>query len=289
MGGFAERVLLLSRSCDVLLTRGPWALSDGPILAGVDGSEESYLALRKAVELAKQCATWVGAVAVYDPFFHTGVFGSISTAITAEQAGRFNFAAQQRLHDEIIDDGLRQLYLDRVKKGAEGLRDAGVRIEIEVLTGKVYPRLCQRAKEIDASLIVVGRHGIHREKVSPIGSNAHALARIASANVLIVGTEPGQSAGQAAAQVPAERPPVAPPAAGSDPFKGGGPSGENEAELVVLKKAKALAPSFHTHIARSRIVGSSVQVGERYMVFDVVETRPSGRVRVTERTRVEFV
>ena len=62
-----------------------------------------------------------------------------------------------------------------------------------------------------------------------------------------------------------------------------------EAEAVTLRKRKLLAPGFHRHIARSRLLGTTVEEGDRVLVYDVVETVPGGRpVRVTERTRLDF-
>ena len=66
-------------------------------------------------------------------------------------------------------------------------------------------------------------------------------------------------------------------------------AGLKEAQLVVLRKAKRLAPSFHEHIVRSRIVGADVQAGGRFNVYDVVETQPNGRVLVTPGTKLEFI
>ncbi len=62
-----------------------------------------------------------------------------------------------------------------------------------------------------------------------------------------------------------------------------------EAQLIVLKKAKRLAPSFHEHIVRSKIIGAELQAGDRFLVYDIMETKPTGKVRATPSTRLEFV
>jgi nucleotide-binding universal stress UspA family protein len=226
------------------------------------------------------------------------VFSSISGALTGEQASKFNFAAQQKLHDEIIDDGLKALYEKRITKGIERLGSAGDQVKKEVLTGKVFPQLSHYASFVRASLVVVGRYGVHKEDISVIGSTAHALARICPTNLLIVDTPRASSSGQATALGRAS---ASIEATGSNeaPHKAEALSGSGnpltlksdlkEAVFVTLKKAKKLAPSFHEHIVKARIVGAELEVGSRYMVFDVVGTEPSGRVRVTERTRLEFV
>jgi len=65
-------------------------------------------------------------------------------------------------------------------------------------------------------------------------------------------------------------------------------AGSREAQVIVLKKVKPLAPEFHRHIVRGRLLGQIVQVGQRHLVYEVQETIPSGPVLVTNRTRFEF-
>ncbi len=65
-------------------------------------------------------------------------------------------------------------------------------------------------------------------------------------------------------------------------------SGEPPAESVTLRNRKPLAPPFHRHIARSRLMDHICQVGDRVVVYDVVATRPQGPVRVTAATQLEF-
>jgi hypothetical protein len=61
-----------------------------------------------------------------------------------------------------------------------------------------------------------------------------------------------------------------------------------DADRVVLKKVKRFAPDFHRHILRSRLEGQSIQKGDRILVYEVEETHPSGMVRATEHTSLEF-
>lgn len=61
-----------------------------------------------------------------------------------------------------------------------------------------------------------------------------------------------------------------------------------EAREVVLRKARPLAPPFHRHIARGKLVGRTCQVGDRVVVYEVVATEPCGVVQVTERTLLRF-
>ena len=186
LGSTAERILTHSLHNDVLLIKAPWNLLKCPILVGVDGSQSSYNALLRAATLAARTGSSIKAVAVYDPYLHSGVFTNIAGVLPPEKQEKFNFTAQEKLHDEIIDDGLEYLYLENLKQGIALARELGVEVEYEVLSGKVYPQLHHHAVSISAGLVVVGRWGIHQEPPTLIGSNAHNLARICTTNLLVV-------------------------------------------------------------------------------------------------------
>ena len=57
---------------------------------------------------------------------------------------------------------------------------------------------------------------------------------------------------------------------------------------MVFRKVKMLAPDFHRNILKSRISGTEVEKGQKLLVYEVIETRPEGRVLVGERTKLEF-
>ena len=61
-----------------------------------------------------------------------------------------------------------------------------------------------------------------------------------------------------------------------------------EAESITLRNRKALAPPFHRHIAKSKIMDRTCRVGDRIIIYDVVATAPEGVVRVTRGTRFQF-
>jgi nucleotide-binding universal stress UspA family protein len=186
LGSTAERILTHSLHNDVLLMKTPWNPSKHPILVGVDGSQSSYNALIRAATLAAKTGSSVKAVAVFDPFLHSGVFTNIAGVLPPEKQEKFNFTAQEKLHDEIIDDGLEHLYRENLKQGMQLVSELGVEVEYEVLSGKAYPQLHRHAALISAGLIVVGRWGIHQEPPTLIGSNTHNLARICATNLLVV-------------------------------------------------------------------------------------------------------
>lgn len=333
LGSVTERVLLAPTSTDVMIVRAPWMGNNGPVVVGVDGSPESYAALARGIEIAEAFDASLIAAAVYDPFFHTGVFRTIADAHPEEQQRRFNLAAQEQLHDTIIDRGLEELYREGLVRGEAYAMERGMAIDTVVLKGKVYTELQRFAAAEQASLLVVGRWGLHRGPEAVIGANALYAARIGTGNVLIVAppTEPltvpapARATGElplswtpeaetALEQVPAFARPmarrlieaaareqgrvavtpqdVADAAALHGMHRPASPemsSDPEEAEAVVLRKRTRLAPGFHRHIARSRLLGTTVQKGDQVLVYDVVETVPDGcPVRVTERTRLDF-
>lgn len=329
LGSLTERVLMHYQEGDVLIMRRPW-MTKGPIIVGVDGSQQSYAALDRALHISKLTGSEVEAVAVYDPFFHVGVFQSISAVISEEGKQRFNFAAQEQLHDEIIDRGLETLYRQGLERGVLMGREQGVEVKSTVFAGKVYPQLHHYAELRRAQLIVVGRWGLHREEGYMLGSNTHNLARIATTNLLVVGQSdrsidapsiphaeqsltwtaeaesmmervPLFARGVARksienkvreaglSEVTAESVRAVAAMVGMDSKLGTRGSADSKvAEVVVLRKVKKLAPDFHRHILRSKILGQEVGVGDKLLVYEVVETHPEGRVKIGENTRVEF-
>ena len=60
------------------------------------------------------------------------------------------------------------------------------------------------------------------------------------------------------------------------------------AQEVTLRKLKPRAPAFHRHIAKSKLIGDTAQVGDRVIVYEVVATVPEGKVVVNEETVVRF-
>lgn len=186
LGSVTERILLYGNTSDLLILRCAWNLRNRPIVVGVDGSNESYEALARAIEIGKEFNSKVIAVAVYDPYFHTGVFQTITNALPPEAKKKFNFTAQEELHDEIINSGLEHIYNEGLERGKLLAQSMGSEIETQVLSGKVYPQLHHFAVLHNAGLLVVGRYGLHAEPQSLLGSNTHNLARLSKTNLLIV-------------------------------------------------------------------------------------------------------
>ncbi len=183
LGSTASRVLRQA-PCDVLIARRDPA--DGPVLVGIDGSPEAEAAIPQAAVWARALGTGLHLAAAYDPFLHRNVFEAMTQSLCAERQREVGLDRQEDLHKRFIDDGLGILYqqfLDQAAAGAEGAAAS-------LLQGKAYRAVAREADRLGAGLIVVGRHGHHREGDALIGSNAEAIARTASTNVVIVGGTP---------------------------------------------------------------------------------------------------
>jgi hypothetical protein len=61
-----------------------------------------------------------------------------------------------------------------------------------------------------------------------------------------------------------------------------------QAESITLHSRKPLAPPFHRHIAKGKLMDRTCQVGDRIVIYDIVATEPAGVVQVTRATRLQF-
>jgi len=61
-----------------------------------------------------------------------------------------------------------------------------------------------------------------------------------------------------------------------------------EASSITLRSRKPLAPPFHRHIARGKLMDKICKVGDNVIIYDIVATEPDGEVRVTRATCFQF-
>src|SRR5947207_7070173 len=85
---------------DTLVVRNADPLKDtqGAIVVGLDGSPQSFNALRLGIGLAKAVGRSVRAVAVYDPYLHYAMFNGIVGVLNEKASKSFRFKEQERLH-----------------------------------------------------------------------------------------------------------------------------------------------------------------------------------------------
>ena len=209
LGSTATRVLRMA-SCDVLLARKE--IEDGKIVVGIDGSDEAIAALERAEVWSNALKKEISLGAVYDPFFHNKVLESLEDASSAyetsyhseiykaveEHGDADNYGAHggashtatevkeeddSEGHDQMVDEGLARLYESFLGKASER---TSLDPETQLLKGKPYQQLAEFANQANATLVAVGRNGLHKTEVSNIGSNAEGLARLSHTNVLVI-------------------------------------------------------------------------------------------------------
>ncbi len=184
LGSVCERFLRHARS-DVLVVKDSRPIG-GKTLVGVDGSPESYAALRKALKLAQAVSGTVEVVACYDPHFHPVAFKSIAGVLSEKDAKVFRFKEQEKLHDDIINHGLENLYRGYLENARVVARGRGQNIETRLLTGKPAYAIAARAREAKPTLVAVGRFGLHRTDDLDIGATAETLVRLVPGSILVV-------------------------------------------------------------------------------------------------------
>ncbi len=191
IGGVCERVVRKVR-CAVLVAKNASPLN-GSIVAAVDGSPRSLAGLRAAVALGKAFGAPVEVVAAFDPYFHGMAFRSLAGVLSEEAGKVFRFREQERLHDEIIHDGLRKLYESHLESAVTFARSQGLAVTSTLLAGKAFQKVLHHVRERRASLLVIGRFGAHHTGNADIGSTTENLLRLAPCHVLIANGEEQQA------------------------------------------------------------------------------------------------
>lgn len=179
VGTVCERVVRRS-PIDVLVVRGPErALGDGPLVVGLDGSARSFGAFKTALDLGRRLGAPVHAVAAYDPYFHYVAFNKIADVLSEEAGRTFRFKEQEQLHEEIIDSGIAKIYQSHLEMARSVAEAEDVEIVCELLDGKPYQAIARYLDKVGASLLLVGKTGIHADAELDIGGNAENLLRMA--------------------------------------------------------------------------------------------------------------
>ena len=186
LGSVCERVARRI-NVDSLVMKKPLALKGGHVVVGIDGSEQSFAAMRAALMMKKHLGCSVTALTVFDPDFHYKVFDSIAKVLSEEDGKVFKFEQQEKLHEEIIDSGLEKIYKDHLDQAEAMAKDEGVEIDSFVLSGKAYDEIIKWVEDKEIALLLLGKVGVHSAVDElDIGSNAENLLRNAPCNVMLV-------------------------------------------------------------------------------------------------------
>jgi nucleotide-binding universal stress UspA family protein len=156
------------------------------ILVGVDGSPQSFGALKTAIELAERFGKKVEVIGVYDPYLHYSVFHGIVGVLSEKASKVFRFEEQNQLHEEIIDTGLAQIYQSHLEVAERMALDAGALVTKTLLDGKAFQKILDHVRKTNPWLVIVGRIGVHSEAdETGLGSNTENLLRRCPCDVLL--------------------------------------------------------------------------------------------------------
>jgi nucleotide-binding universal stress UspA family protein len=188
LGGVTARVLR-GADKDTLLVRNDQPLEGGRWMVCIDGSSYSYKAMRVALEMAREYGATLFVCSAFDVEYHHVVFGNIKDVLSVQASKVFKFEEQEELHNNIIDKGLLKLCQANLKRAqVMASRVPEVDVKTQILIGKPFQCILQWVEEVQPTLLILARHGGHRIEGTDIGSQAENLCRLASTNVLLIGT-----------------------------------------------------------------------------------------------------
>jgi len=142
------------------------------ILVPTDFSEESYNAVRQALELARQFGSDVLLVHVIEPIHPYPVTGLSSYPMDLPPDPIFEMRGE-------AGKLLEQLKLEAKTK-------AGISLETMLRVGRAYDQIVQTARNSDVDLIVISTHGYTGLKHVLLGSTAERVVRHAPCPVMVV-------------------------------------------------------------------------------------------------------
>ncbi len=189
LGSVTERVTRRLKKADCLIVKD---LDRNPfehIVVTIDGSAKSLGGLKRAIDLARAFGGTVEAISVFDPYFHYAMFHSIAGVLSTKAQKVFRFKEQEKLHEEIIDSGLAKIYTAHLEVAKKVAADEGVELKTTLLAGKPFEQTLKYVREVEPSLVVMGRIGYHSDEDMDIGSNTENMMRYLPTNVLVVNYE----------------------------------------------------------------------------------------------------
>jgi nucleotide-binding universal stress UspA family protein len=142
------------------------------IVVGTDGSDTAGKAVQAATDLARQVGASLSVVSAYEP------------------------VSNQRLREEKreVPKDLEWMVNPRedveatLKEAAEGVEEAGVKVETYAREGDAADAILDVAEETHADLIVVGNKGMTGTKRFLLGSVPNKVSHHAPCSVLIIRT-----------------------------------------------------------------------------------------------------
>jgi nucleotide-binding universal stress UspA family protein/rubrerythrin len=189
LGTVTERVVRRLEKADTLIVKDLDRSPFEHIVVAVDGSAKSLGGLKRAIDLAREFGGTVEAISVFDPYFHYAMFHSIAGVLSTKAQKVFRFKEQEKLHEEIIDSGLAKIYTAHLEVAKKIAEDEGVELKTTLLAGKPFEQTFKYVKEVNPTMVVMGRIGYHSDEEMDIGGNTENMMRFLPTNVLITNFE----------------------------------------------------------------------------------------------------
>jgi len=189
VGTVCERVLRRAQLDTLIIKQPARSISDGPIVVAVDGSPKSFGGLLTGIALAQEWAVPLHVISAYDPYYHYVAFNRIAGVLSDEAGKVFRFKEQEKLHEDIIDAGLAKIYEGHLHVADSIATDYDIEIRTKLLDGKPHDVIEKYTKEHQASLLIIGKLGIHADEELDIGGNAENMVRNTDCAVLLTQRE----------------------------------------------------------------------------------------------------
>ena len=166
------------------------AWQSGPLyrklLIPTDNSELCHAGIDWAIEFARVWdATLVGNH-VYAARLHDDRFRQLEIGLPARFQTDEEIARQRKIHDKLIEQGLILIsdsFLDVLNKRGE---DNDIPIERKLMEGIHFEQLAKDINSGDYDLVLMGAHGIGQVKRSQLGSVTSRVARLITADMLVM-------------------------------------------------------------------------------------------------------
>src|SRR5215207_3449616 len=163
--------------------------ADTLIVKDLDRSAKSLGGRRRIIKKARDFGGTVEAISVFDPYFHYAMFHSIAGVLSTKAQKVFRFKEQEKLHEEIIDSGPAKIYTAHLEVAKTIAADEGVELTTTLLAGKPFEQTFKYVKEVNPTLVVMGRIGYHSDDEMDVGGNTENMMRFLPTNVLITNFE----------------------------------------------------------------------------------------------------
>ena len=185
IGTVCERVVRRV-NIDTLVIKNPQQeIAAGPVVVAIDGSTRAYGGLLTALALAEKWEVPLQVISAFDPYYHYVAFNRIAGVLSEEAGKVFRFKEQEKLHEEIIDSGLAKIYQGHLAVAETIAKEHGAEVETVLLDGKPYDAIEKYLRQVNPSLLVIGKTGIHADPELDIGGNAENLLRNVECAVLL--------------------------------------------------------------------------------------------------------